>query len=594
VRTSPSLGLLTRIAVSVLFPFVLGASGCCGCPVGLCSSIFRGMGKSSPPSTGPFGLGGGGGMPGISVGAGGSGGGEEQPLSPEQGEPGRAASRENAKNPSLRVPKGTPIRGALLAGPRGKTTFVPHSAESAAPVGDGSSFVVAGATGLWEHDTTTLEKRERLVPGPILDVATSPDGKKIAYALEGGRVRVVAYPGLSSLTSANVDEPTRMRFSQDGKLLALASQADTITLLDVATGKTQVFDTDEDVNDVAPMPDNPAHVAYASDDDEFAIGDVARRRKVFGTAPLVEAWRRSSRPGFIMRDQLAVAYDPVTKTLLGGGDDNLVWRVDDVRGAPSLRPPIEVGGNVVEIACCAGKSDADRAAYVAVDDLRVRAVALDGRLGPQFGPIMSSVGSFRIRIALLPSGDVLVVPQNAVFRWEPRTGVALRSNDYAMPALAQQSALDADTVYVACDVTSCAVQRVQHGPPKADVEATILGDVPGMRALAILPFGDGTRAIAVARASKLRLVYLPPGGALEAPIDTPAMAGIGGHFAKRDGTMHGYLDANGDVYEILASPRVARKVGSVSTADGITAFEWDTAKKRWRIDHPGGAEEFVP
>ncbi|MDI1429217.1 WD40 repeat domain-containing protein [Polyangium sorediatum] len=588
-----ALGLLARVAAGILFPLVLGASGCCGCPMGLCSSLMKGLPGpgSSPPTTGPsLGVGGGAGASEAEAEA----GEPSAPLAPEGAQAERQPVHGSAKEPSLSLDSRLPIRGALQKQASGKTRFVPHAATAAAPIGDGSSFVVAGATGLWQHDTNTLAKRSRLVPGPVLDVAAAPDGARFAYTLSGGRVRVVEYPSLKQRTAATVDVPVRMRFSADGKHVAFGSESDTVTLLDVATGKTHVFDTDEDVNDVFPLPDRPGEVAYASDDDEFAIVDVLKGRKVFGSEPLVERWRSTNRPFFTMRDQQAVAYDPVTKTLIGGGDDNMLWRVDDLRGAPSIRAPIELGGNVVEIACCAGLTAVDRAAYVAVDDLRVRAVALDGRLGPQFGPLMGSVGSFKIRIALLPSGDVLVVPQGTLYRWGPRTGEALRSSDYAAPSTLSGSALDADTVYVLCDTGVCVVHRVAHGAPAADVETVILGELPGLGMRAMLPFDNGTRAIVTSKDNKLRLVYLGPGGALEAPIDTPADASFGEKYARRDGGTHGCMLPGGDVYEITASPRGARKVGTAAGSGPVSSFDWDAASKRWRIGRRGHGFEYVP
>ncbi|MDI1447598.1 hypothetical protein [Polyangium sp. 6x1] len=579
---------LARVTAGVLFPLVLGASGCCGCPVGLCTSLMKslpGPGSSPPPPPGPL------------VGAGGGAGEAEEgasaaPLAPETGQAERAPISGDAKRPSLLLDPRVPIRGAIQA-QAGKTVFVPHTAEVAAPVGDGSSFVVAGATGIWLHDTKTLAKRSRLVSTRAIDVTAPPDGTRFAYASPGGAVRVIEYPSLKQLAAATIDVPVRIRFSADGKRVVSGSESDDVTLLDVATGKTTEFDTDDDVNDVFPMPDRPSEIAYAGDDDEFAIADVAKGRKVFSSEPLVEGWR-SSRSFFTMRDQQAVAFDPVTKVLLGGGDDNMLWRVDDLRGSPTIRAPIELGGNVVEIACCAGQTAAERAAYVAVDDLQVRAVALDGRLGPQFGPLMGSVGSFKIRIALLPSGDVLIALRRALFRWDPRTGEALRSTDYAEPPMLGASVLDADTVYVFCDGGTCMVHRAKHGAPAPDVETSILGELQGDGVRSTLAFEDGTRAIVTSKDGKIRLVYLPPGGGLEAPIDTPADASLGGPFAKRDGKTHGYVDAAGEVYEITASPRGARKVGTAAGSGSVASLDWDTASKRWRVNRAGHGFVYVP
>ncbi|MDC3954910.1 WD40 repeat domain-containing protein [Polyangium jinanense] len=581
-----ALTLLARVTAGILFPLVLGASGCCGCPMGLCSSLMKSLPGpgSSPPSTGP------------SLGVGGGGEAEEAeptaPLAPETGQAERAPVHGDAKRPSLQLDARVPIRGAIQA-QAGKTVFVPHTAEAAAPVGDGSSFVVAGATGIWLHDTKTLAKRSRLVSTRAIDVTAPPDGTRFAYSSPDGTVRVVAYPSLKQLAAATIDVPVRIRFSADGQRVVSGSESDDVTLLDVATGKTTEFDTDDDVNDVFPMPDRPSEIAYAGDDDEFAIADVSKGRKVFSSEPLVEGWR-SSRSFFTMRDQQAVAFDPVTKVLLGGGDDNMLWRVDDLRGSPSIRAPIELGGNVVEIACCAGQTAAERTAYVAVDDLQVRAVALDGRAGPQFGPLVGSVGSFKIRIALLPSGDVIIAPQRALFRWDPRSGESLRSADYAAPSTLGASVLDADTVYVLCDGGTCMVHRATHGAPAPDVETKILGELPGGGTRSILPFDDGTRALVTTKEDKIRLVYLAPGGGLEAPIDTPAEASLGGHYAKRDGKTHGYVDAAGEVYEITASPRGARKVGTAGGSGPVTSFDWDAATRRWRVGRGGSGFVYVP
>lgn len=587
VRTS-AFGVLARVTAGLLFPFVLGASGCCGCPMGLCTSLMKSLPApgSSPPS-GPPGFGGFGGL--------GAGEGEAAPsgpLTPEEGQAERAPVQGSASRPRLHLDSRLPIRGALQT-QLGRTVFVPHTAEAAAPVGDGSSFVVAGATGVWLHDTKTLAKRSRLVAGPVRDVTAPPDGSRFAYALASGYVRVVEYPSLKQLAAATIDVPVRIRFSADGKRVVSGSESDDVTLLDVATGKATEFDTDDDVNDVFPMPDRPDEIAYAGDDDEFAIADVVKGRKVFSSEPLVEGWR-SGRPFFSMRDQQAVSYDPMTKVLLGGGDDNKLWRVDDLRGSPTLRAPIEFGGNVVEIACCAGQTPAERAAYVALDDLRVQAVALDGRLGPEFGPLVGSVGSFKIRITLLPSGEVLVAPQRALFRWDPRTGEALRSTDYAAVSTLGASVLDADTVYVLCDGGTCFVHRASHAKPSPDVETSILGELQGSGMRAVLPFDDGTRAIVTTKDNKIRLVYLPSGGALEAPIDTAFDASFNGRYAKKDGTTHGYVEPTGEVYEITSSPRGMRKVGTAGAGGPVTALAWDGATKRWRVTRGDGSVAFAP
>lgn len=574
-----------------MFPLALGASGCCGCPLGWCSSILSS--RATPPPTPPLGFGGGGGTGGSGTGVGGSGAPAEAPLGLESALPPVGATRDTSKNHKLSRDKRTPIRGSLLAKGSGKTVFVPHSAVNAVPVGDGSAFVVAGATGLWLHDTQSLTKRNRLISEPVLDVAASPNGAHIAYAFADGRLRIISYPALSPILSVDVNVPVRMRFSSDSKRLALGSQSDTVTLVEVAPGAApKVIDTDEDVNDVFPMPDKPNEVAYASDNDEVVIVDVSSSNRVFGSEQHILSWRQKKTTFFVMRDQLAVAFDSVTGTLLAGGDDNMFWRFSNLRTSPKVENPIELGGNVVDMACCAGRTAADRAAFVAIDNAQVRAIGMDGRLGPKFGPLFDSVISRPIRISLLPSGDVLVVPGFTVFRWEPRTGVTLQSNDYSFP-LPTANTVDVDTVYVPCDVNGCVVHRVTHGSKSvADIETTVVGELPAGLVQTILPFASGMRAIVVNRDGKLLLAYLPVGGALEALVNTKVTAG--GYFARRDASIHGYVDTSGKVYEIAVVPRGMREIGMALGKGFVTGLSWNATSSKWSVQYSEGFEVSVP
>lgn len=579
-----------------MFPLALGASGCCGCGLGWCTSIFS-RPSSGPPPVAPLGLGGAGGWFGGFGGEGGALGfapsGPELPLGLEPGLPPVASTRDTSKIAKLSHDKRAPIRGSLFAKGPGKTVFVAHAAKNAVPVGDGSAFVVAGPTGLWLHDTNSLDKRSRLVAEPVKEVAASPNGSRIAYAFADGRLRIITYPGMTPLVSVNVKVPTRMRFSSDGQRLALGSESDTVTLIEVAPGAVpKVVDTNEDVNDVYPMPDKPNEVAYASDDDEVVILDLSTSNRTFASEQLVMSWRAAKKPFFMMRDQLTVAYDSVTGTLLGGGDDNMLWRFSNVRTTPKVENPIELGGNVVDIACCAGRTSADRAAFVAVDNAHVQAIGLNGRLGPQFGPLIGDLPSASIRISLLPSGDVLVTPLSALFRWEPRSGVAVKSNDYSSP-LPMANAIDADTVYVPCDRDGCVVQRVAHGrKPVADIETTIAGELPSSQIQTVLRFATGLRAIVVTREGTLRMAYLPVGEALEDLRDTNVKPG--GHFAERDASTHGYVDSSGHVYEIVAVPRGMREVGRALGKGDVMGLNWNSATSKWRVQYSEGEDVYVP
>jgi hypothetical protein len=518
-----------------------------------------------------------------------------EPLALEPIKAPRAGGRVRVKSMGDLVPAdpATPLHASVVD-VGGALRAVFHQATSSAPLGEGT-FVVAANTGLWLHDTQTMERRARLAPGPILDVAASPDGARIAFVAGGTDLRVVSYPALATLVRARVDEPCRMRFSDDGARLALASQRDTVTLVDIGSGKVTVHDTGEDVNDVFPMPD-PDEVAYASDDDDFAIVDVSVGRKVWSSTSYFDRYL-SAHPFMTRRDQLAVAFDPVTGTLLGGGDDNKLWRAVDARG-PSKKPviaPVELDSNVVEIGCCTGKTKADRRAFVALDNVSVRAVDLaSGRLGPRFGPLHDNVGSYEIRMALLPSGDVLVTTWGNLLRWEPKSGMSAVSHDYRK-ALAE-SASRSDLVFVVPGRGRFAVHRMPLSAPAADVETSVVGTIEIAGLPKVLVFGDETRVIAGHHKGHLRLVYLPSGGALEAPIDTPAGVdhlALNASFAERDAETHGYVDPAGNVYEISLNPRGARLVGKATGTAEITGLDWMAGPGRWRVRR-GEVEALVP
>lgn len=531
-------------------------------------------------------------------GLGGAGGGlginsPEMPMGLDPALPHVAPTVGSAKSIKFVHDKRRPIRGSLMVRSPGQTVFVAHAATNAVPVGGGVAFVVAGPTGLWLHDTDNLAKRNRLVAQPVKEVAASPNGTTIAYAFADGRLRIISYPSLTPILSVNVAPPSRMRFSNDGLRLALGSDSDTVTLVDAVPGATpKVVDTEEDVNDVFPMPDKPNEVAYASDEDEVVILDMATKTRVFASEQLVMSWRQSKKPFFVMRDQLTVAFDSVTGTLLGGGDDNMLWRFSNVRTSPKVENPIELSGNVVDMACCAGRKTAERAAFLAVDDAQVRAIGLDGRLGPQFGPLVAHEISTPIRISLLPSGDILVASMSTLFRWEPRAGATLQSKDYAA-ALPLPNSIDADTVYVPCDADGCAVHRVNHGGKIVpDIETTNLGELPSSHGPTILRFKTGLRAIVVTRAGTLHMAYLPVGSALEELLPTKVTPG--GRFAERDPSTHGYVDPSGRVYEIVAIPRGMREIGRALGNGFITGLDWDAGKSKWRVGYAEGESVYVP
>lgn len=504
-----------------------------------------------------------------------------------------AATRDTSKNREFSHNKRLPIRGSLFARMSNKPEFIAHTATNAVPVGNGSSFVVAASTGLWLHDTDTLAKRERWIAAPIHDVAASADGKRIVYALADGSLHAVEYPELTSVMRTQVKVPSRMRISPDGKRLALGSSSDTVTLLELVSGAVpKEIDTKEDVNDVFPMPDKKDEVAYASDDDEVIVIDMAKETRIFASHGLVSDWRDAKKPFFLMRDQTAVAYDSLTDTLLGGGDDNMFWRFSHLRKTPTLETPIELSANIVEFACCAGRTAADRAVFVALDNAEIRAISLTGKLGPKLGPYSGRFMSRTTRISLVPTGDVLVVPSSTVIRWEPRTGTTWQSNDY-LTTVPPSSSTDEDSVFVPCDQEGCVVHRVNHGTkPVADVETAIIGELPQCAAPNILRFSTGLRAIVVTHDGTLHMAYLPVGEGLEALINTKVAPG--GKWAVRDSSTHGYVDSSGRVYEIAAVPRGMREIGRALGKGDVFSLLWDSSLSKWRVGYSEGPDVLVP
>lgn len=498
---------------------------------------------------------------------------------------------------SLRGAFGAPIRGSLLEESPGKTRFIPNRALHIAPIGGGTLFVVHATTGIWLHETKSLMRLARLVPPPIHEMAASPDGAQIAFGAGdalGSKVdlRVIGYPDLTvKVALSDIDSPHRMRFSPRGDRVVIASYEDTVTLVETKTGAVDVFDTGQDVNDAIVMPDRPDEVAYASDEDEIVVYDLKADRKVFGSAPLIDDYQNKGLSGlsvFFERDQMAVACDPSTLRLIGGGDDNKVWRIDGLRsGSPSLLNPIDFSGNIREILCCAGGSY-----VVALDSAAVHFMNPKGGIGPSFGPLLSSTQNGEIRVALVPDGSVLIATEGRALRWDPAARTALISPDYNAAQIDAGSSLAADSVFVACNGKKCAVSRVVHAlAPAHEVEAAPAGDAEMERLSSLLEFSDGSRALAGSHKGRLRFVFLAPGRGLELPID-PAGMSPGGSFEKRPGGLaHGYLEPSGRVFEIVSSPRNVTLVGRTATGTDGRKLEYDNGLGRWKVTLLDGTEE---
>ncbi|MCK6592695.1 MAG: WD40 repeat domain-containing protein, partial [Polyangiaceae bacterium] len=500
---------------------------------------------------------------------------------------------------SLRGTFGAPVRGSLIEESPGKTRFVINRAFNISPIGGGTLFVIHATTGIWLHETKSLTRLARIVPPPIHEMAASPDGTQIAFGAGdalGGTVelRVIGYPDLTVKTAvSDIDRPHRMRFSPAGDRVVVASYEDTVTLVDVKAGTADVYDTGQDVNDAIVMPDRPDEVAYASDEDEIVVYDMKAGRKVFGSAPLVNDYQAKGWSGFsvfVERDQMAVAFDPSAGRLLGGGDDNKVWRIDGLRsGAPRLLNPIDFNGNIREILCCG----AGGSYVIALDSAAVHFMSPKGAVGPSFPPLVSSTENAEIRVAWVPDGSVLIAAEGRAMRWDPASKTALVSPDYAAAQIDAASSLDADSVFVACDgKKTCAVSRIVHASsPAPEVEAISAGNAEIASLSSLLEFSDGTRALAGSHKGNLRLVFLPFGGIIEAPIDPPGVR-PGGSFEQRPGGLaHAYLEPSGRVFEIESAPRGVTLVGRTANGTDGRSLEYDNAGGRWMVRLPDGTEE---
>jgi hypothetical protein len=149
------------------------------------------------------------------------------------------------------------------------------SAASLAFLDDGKGLAVGthGQVVLWD-----LEKRRPGqvlddVPGPVLALAASPDGKTLAIGAglpaRSGQVRLYSLPGARFLRAldGHRDVVSALAFRPDGKALASASYDATVRTWDAATGRPLgLFGGHSDfVYDVAYLPDGKSLLSSSKD-----------------------------------------------------------------------------------------------------------------------------------------------------------------------------------------------------------------------------------------------------------------------------------------------------------------------------------------
>jgi hypothetical protein len=492
--------------------------------------------------------------------------------------------------------------------------FVSHSARSAAAMFNGD-VVVEANTGIWSHAAATLARGARVIAVPVLAMAASPDGRYLAYARgsQGASVadlHVLSYPDGKVVASFyGVDRPRRLRFSPDGKRLVVASRsAETVTLADIASKSVRRYDTDDDVNDAIALPGEGDLVAYANDGDEAVIHSMASHQKVFSTNPFMREVKgialtpitgTRTRVLTMLRDQNAVAFDPLGGVFFAGGDDNVVWRFHGATsGSPRMDPPVELGGNIEEILCthkpAPGQTEAS--VVVALDTLAISVLTPDGKVQASVGPINWSVQSSPIRIALTPDDQVLAVANGGLALFNPVDASVRPTREY--PDLSSSwrfSTTERDTV-IAAGGDPTILHRVAHTAETADTVTTVVGTIP-FDAVGIEAFGSDTRLLfgASSRGRVPLVYYVPSSGTIEPPIDMAA-APLARVARRKDGTAIGLLDSEGRLFEVTEKPRGASLVGRVRGALQPSDFlMWDEAGNRWQIaDVTGKATPIEP
>lgn len=479
----------------------------------------------------------------------------------------------------------SPLHGAVLHDHDGMRRFVMHDATSAAPVG-GAWILVSANTGLWLHEADTLARRARLVAPPVGAMAASPNGKLFAFVTGSSpyTLRITSFPELTSVrTLANIDEPHRVRFSPDGARVVLASTAEeTVTMVDVATGRVLRHDAGDDVNDAIAMADRASDVAFVTDSDDTFVYDMEARRQIFDSAPLYRAY--GGQFAYMTRDQNTVAQDPATGDLFSGGDDNKVWRFTGYRTPSPASAPLEFDGNVEDILCCRGTS-----LVVGLDTLAVHIVKPDGTFEASLRPLNLGIDSDDVRLALMPDQSVLAVLDGRPCRYNPADGQSLVATDYAREEQWTASPGRDDTVLIACrsvpasqDAQTCMVRRAAH-VAAVDVEAAQIGTVDLYGIPNLFDFHDQTRLIVGPGPGKrLRVAFIEPGGGLLPPMDTPAL--VPGAFQTRaDKQIVAFLDATGKLFELGPTAPWIEEIGRGPAPELLAQIEWKPDTKRWRL-----------
>lgn len=489
----------------------------------------------------------------------------------------------------------SPIRGSLFP-PGQSPRFSPHTPMDARLIGDRDWVLVQASTGLWLHEAKTLARRGRVAPPPIAAMAVVSDRKAFAFVTCDERcdLFVVRFPSLDTIRRESVDKPARIRFSDDGSRIVVATESEEeIQVVDVAHGGVTRIDHGEDINDATFLGPRSDYVAVADDGDNAVVYDVRDKRQSFSSAPLVTAFIRdhAADPALAplitpQRDQNAVAYDAATDTLYTGGDDNRVWRFRPMLGGkPQLiSPPWKLDANIEEIAIDGGR------VWVGTDALTLQLFDAAGNAESKLGSLSTvDVVSWHVRVGAGLHGDALAVMESLLVRWDPTTHLSLVAGGFVDSRQWLASELEEDTALVGCvpgsGAWTCHVHRVEHGAPAVDAETVPLGQVELGNLASWSELGKVRVLAGPSLGDSLRMAYLMPGGKLGEAKDTRAAAG--GRFAIRpDQKSAGYVAPDGRVYEFTVGDHELVEVSRLRAPAPTDSLEWDVATKQWKLVSP--------
>ena len=468
-----------------------------------------------------------------------------------------------------------PVRGALVPWHDGSTSFRTHRPFAAAPVGEGDWFLVLADSGIWLLESETMAVRARVVAYGTGDLAASADGKRFAYGrcdATGCFVEIRAFPGMEIAWSMPAHEPSRLRFSPDGTLLAAASaRGDSATVMNIEKKTAARLQAGNDVNDALVLSAEKKWIAYGTDSDVAVIQNWETEAFIFSTQAAMMA--RTKR-GF---DQNAMAYDPKKDEWLVGGNDDVVWRFGGIStGAPYYVGRAGFANDVEDIVILANGD-----VLVGLDCGSIDVWRADGSRSEGVG---KSVGlsSWGARLSLDAKGNVLAVLGGTVLRWKAGESLVKQSPFFGWSADWEKSYTKSDVVLLGRSEGASFSYVVQRASLKAadplSVEARPIGEISfETHSPEVLLLDDGTRLfLGKGSDEKLRMFRLPLGGDLSPAQDTSVPYGFTARVLSADGKRFG-VESGRVAAEV--DDKGARVLGTLKERESLV---WSSKKGVWQ------------